>query len=85
MYNSELEGTFYGPGLAQENIEVTFPFSSNIAMIAGWDHPFPPYLNVSEKVCEEMNKRIIMYAEELLISSKPDFIGSHFIKKKQKI
>ncbi len=60
----------YGFGLASRNIEVTFPISQDLALVAGWKEYSPPFQRGSERLVRRINHRTVMNASRFVYSSQ---------------
>jgi hypothetical protein len=80
MLNPKLIGSFYGPGLAQKDVEVTIPLSPRIALLATWDTPDTRFSGVGADTVSAINKRTALIAREFVVSQKPGFAGDEILK-----
>lgn len=75
MVNPDLEKRFgvgtlgSNPGLAQKSIELSFPISSRIALLAGWKLEYQAYEFINRGIVNQINIRSRRYAIEQIISS----------------
>lgn len=61
--------SFYGPGLAQNSVEISLPLSPDLVILAGWKmHQDGVYIPVDSSSVDEINRRT-MRAAEILISN----------------
>jgi len=59
------------PGLAQSDIELTLPLSSNLVLMCGWQYKGDcDYLIIPEEYVDEINRRTTRYAEVIISSSQ---------------
>jgi hypothetical protein len=69
LFNPDLQWQqFYGPGLAQKNVEVTMPISPEIAACLTWSN-FRGYIWISQDRVDEMNRRTRGHAHEYFVVS----------------
>lgn len=79
MVNPKLRGGFYGPGLMQDDIEVTLPLTRHVALFAGWKEGFPPVIEVERKFVSQVNRHSCGNSQEFLYSPKMTFPDSDAI------
>jgi len=60
------------PGLLQDDVDLTLPLSSKIALLAGWKLKNEVYASVPKKFVKEINNRVAMHAQEKLIACSSD-------------
>ena len=60
----------YGVGLINANIEVTFPVSRDIALVATWKRLGKTYQKGTDRLVKEINYRTIMAASRFVYSSQ---------------
>jgi len=56
------------PGLLQEDIELSLPLSSQIALLTGWRLKNEVYIPVPPKMVNQINIRVMMYAKEKIVA-----------------
>jgi len=80
LFNANLllkDGSYgvYHPGLAQKAIEVSFPITKNISLMATYDErPDMKYLPVNDEVVRALNERQTMYARQVVFSNEKDLL-----------
>ncbi len=57
-------------GLADGDVEITFPLTKTHALFASWDNPLPLYVDITPSMVEQMNIRTSRTASNLIASSK---------------
>ena len=57
------------PGLDQKHVELTLPLSSSMTLLVGWLLDNQEYTPISSKMIDNLNNRIIMYADKILAKS----------------
>lgn len=77
--NPRLQGTPYGPGLLQRNVELTLPISRTIAMVIAWGGKRSCYLEATPPQVREVNIRTISGASEFIVSPTRDFPGTDML------
>lgn len=71
LFNPDLQWqSFYGPGLAQENIELTLPLSPHVLLILSWQN-LRGYIEIPKARVEDLNRRIRASAYQYFIFSSP--------------
>jgi hypothetical protein len=60
--------SFHGVGLINENIEVTFPLSKELTLLATWKKYLKTYLRTNNKLVKEINQRSIMSADKYVFA-----------------
>lgn len=72
LFNSELQWQrFYGPGLAQKNVEVRMPLSPAISVSFTWANNLRGYLRISEDWVHEHNRMVFGYLHAHFIANSP--------------
>jgi len=79
VLNPKLQAGLYGPGLAQQDIEVTVPMSSTVALFASWGPGTPMYADAKPQIIETVNKRVLGFADELVVASQRSFRGDGLV------
>ena len=83
LWNSNLKNPMNGPGLAQRDVELTIPISSEFLLSMTWqDRPEIDYTDISasDYLIKGFNMRTIMRSDKMLISSKQTFPGDHLVE-----
>jgi Protein of unknown function (DUF4238) len=71
LFNPDLQWQrLYGPGLAQEHVQVTLPLSPNIMLCMSWS-PLRGYVWWSKGEVEEANRMVIGHCYKYFISHSP--------------
>jgi hypothetical protein len=72
QFNSELQWQrFYGPGLAQKNVEVRMPLSPEISVSFTWLNNVRGYLGIGQDWVHEFNRMVYAYSHENFIANSP--------------
>jgi hypothetical protein len=72
LFNSELQWQrFYGPGLAQKDIEVRMPLSPEISSSFTWANNLRGYLAIGADWIHEHNRMVRAYSHEQFIANSP--------------
>jgi Protein of unknown function (DUF4238) len=72
LFNAELQWQrFYGPGLAQKNVEVRMPLSPEISLSFTWANNLRGYLVIDEDLVHEHNRMVYGYSHEHFIANSP--------------
>lgn len=72
--------SFYGVGLLNKNVEVTFPLSSDIALLASWVGK-SSYVQGRNKHVKGINKRTILAASKFVFASAKSDILNKLVQK----
>jgi len=64
-----------GHGLANPEIEVSFPVSSGFTLLATWKTGLPDYVPVRSKTVAKLNRRQVSFARDFVVACKPTFPG----------
>ncbi len=72
--------SFYGVGLANKNIEVSFPVSKEIAFLGTWTGQ-SGIMSGTNKIVKAINKRTILAARRFVFASKEDTVLKNFVNK----
>jgi len=71
LFNPDLQWQrFYGPGFAQQNVQLTMPLSPEITVIFSWAN-YHGYSMLPVSRVEDLNRMARSYAEKEFISSTP--------------
>lgn len=69
LFNSDLQWQkFYGPGLAQKNVQVTLPLSPKICLCLSWTN-LKGYIQLDKNRAEEVNRMIVGKCYKYFVSS----------------
>ncbi len=60
-------GDFYGTGLLNQKVEITFPISKNLMFLATWEGP-TGYLTATRKIRDIFNRRTIISAQNFVFA-----------------
>jgi hypothetical protein len=80
MLNPKLIGSFYGPGLAQKDVEITVPLSPKISLLATWDKPSTVFRGVGSEAVSIINRRTALMAREFVVSPQAGFAGQEILE-----
>ncbi len=70
LFNPDLQWQkFYGPGLAQKNIQVTMPLSPQILLCFSWTN-LRGYISWNKKLVEDSNRMLVGHCYKYFISSE---------------
>lgn len=72
--------SFYGVGLLNKNVEVTFPISKDLALFASWKGE-TGHIQGKNKIVKEINRRTVLSALRFVFSSEKSDIINKFIQK----
>jgi hypothetical protein len=68
--NPKYKPSFYGDdGLLNKNIEVTFPLSSEIALLASWKNDMKGYFKINNGAVKTINHRTIMATSKYVFAN----------------
>jgi len=81
IVNPKLVGSFYGPGLAQRDVEVTVPLTSTVTLFARWEKGDSLYKDARINTVEQVNRKILSYAQKFIIANRIDFPGCELVAK----
>lgn len=73
-------GSFYGVGLLNKKIEVTFPVSKNLMFLATWEGP-EGYLSSNQKIRDIFNRRTIISAQNFVFAPENSTALSTLVQK----
>lgn len=63
--------SFYGPGLGQNDVEVSLPLSPDLALLVGWQIEYDRmYIPVGAEAITELNCRLMRFADALICNDK---------------
>lgn len=69
LFNPDLQWQrFYGPGLAQKNVQVTLPLSTKICLCLSWTN-LRGYIQLNKDRAEEINRMIVGHCYQYFVSS----------------
>lgn len=72
LFNAELQWQrFYGPGLAQRDVEVRMPLSPEISVSFTWVNNLRGYLRIGEDLVHEHNRMVFGYSHAHFIANSP--------------
>lgn len=72
--------SFYGVGLLNKNVEVTFPISKDLALFASWKGE-GGYIQGKNKIVKEINRRTVLSTLRFVFSSEKSDTINKFIQK----
>jgi hypothetical protein len=84
MWNPKAQAPWFGHGLAHKDIEVSLPFSKKICLLASWKERTRQHLDVPPHAVELVNQFRVSFSDKFIISSRKDFPGSEYLKRKMK-
>lgn len=73
-------GSFYGVGLMNKKLEITFPLSKNLALLATWEG-LTGYHHTTPKIRETFNRRTIIAAQNFVFAPENSVELSKAVKK----
>lgn len=73
-------GSFYGVGLLNKNIEVTFPISKSLMFLGTWEGP-DGYLPATDKIRDMLNRRTIISAKDFVFAPENSIELSKLVQK----
>jgi len=62
-----------GIGYGMKNTEVAFPVSRFVAMLGIFEDKYPPTVNASKRIVENINGRTLNFAKDQIYSASDDF------------
>ena len=71
LFNPDLQWQrFYGPGLAQQNVQLTLPLSPDIMLCLSWS-PLRGYVGWEKQQVQEANRMVVGHCYQYFISHNP--------------
>lgn len=80
MDSTHKPGSFYGVGLLNKSIEVTFPISKNLMFLGTWEGS-EGYLPATEKIRDILNRRTITSAKDFVFAPENSIELSKLVQK----
>lgn len=75
LLNEDGEYGIFHPGLAQKSIELTFPITKNISLMATYQkRPDMKYVPASDLIVKALNERQTRHARQLVFSNEKDLL-----------
>jgi hypothetical protein len=71
LFNPELQGSFYGPGLGQKHVEVRMALSPELTVSFTWANNLRGYLKVGQDWVHEFNRMTFGHSHEYFVANSP--------------
>lgn len=73
--------TFYGVGLANKNIEVTFPLSKDLVLLGSWTIKKEGYVKANNNIVREITRRTVISASRFVFASSKSEALNRLVQK----